>query len=243
MSETSTTPTGPNSGPHEPLYPAELLIELIIVLLTPLFLAVAGGDLAFARVAAAETLESYRAETHADLITIAKIIAFGLATLGSLSLSMDDGRSVPQILRLRSSANATDRSEHRNRATLDQSRKQHAAELPPEPEIDLAALAAADTHKRTAENLAKFAPQPPSPAPKSAQAATGAHQHHAATWAASFAQVARETAADLDSLPEDERRSAALWVEVLNDSAKAFMAGDIAPRPSPGDLAAMMRGA
>jgi hypothetical protein len=230
MSEANATPTGQKSG---------LLLNLIVTLLTPMFLAVAGGDLTLARAAAAETLDSYRAETHNDLITIAKIVAFGLATLGSLSLSMDDCRSVPQILRLRSNANATDRAEHRNRLTLDKSRAQQTAEPSPEPEIDTAALtaAAAEMQKLTAENLAKF--KRPCPAP----AITDAEMQYAATWAASAALVASETAASLDSLPPDERHGAAIWVNVLNDIAKDFMAGDIPPRPKPGDLAALMRGA
>jgi hypothetical protein len=230
MSETNTTPTGQKSGS---LHPAGLLLNLIVTLLTPMFLTVAGGDPEFARAAAAETLASYRAETHNDLITIAKIIAFGLATLGSLSLSMDDGRSLSQILRLRSNASATDRAEHRNRLALDKSRAQKAAQPPPEPEIDTAALAAAaaEMQKRAAENLANLTPQP------------DAERQYAATWAASAAQVASETAASLDSLPPDERRGAAIWVDVLNDIARDFMAGDIPPRTKPGDLAALLRGA
>ena len=195
-----------------------------------MFLSAAGGDLEFARLAAAETLKSYRADTHSDLITVAKIVAFGLATLGSLSLSMADDLPVTQILRLRANANATDRSEHRCRLALVQSRAQRPAALPPEPEpepeIDTAALtaAAADMQQRTAENLAKF----------SAPAATAAdhEKHYQATWAASAATVAAETAASLHSLPPEERRSAALWVEVLNDAAKEFMAGKIPPAPA-----------
>jgi hypothetical protein len=228
MSETNPTPTGQQSG---------LLATLIVILLTPMFLAVADGNLEFARAAAAETLASYRAETHSDLITIAKIIAFGLATLSSLSLSMDDALSVSQVLRLRGNATATDRAEHRNRQTLDKSRTQQAAEPPPEPQIDTAALtaAAAEMQKRTAENLANLTPQP--------TPTTDADRQYAATWAASAAQVARETATSLDSLPPDERHGAAIWVNVLNDIARDFMAGDIPPRTKPGDLGALMRGA
>jgi hypothetical protein len=233
MSEPTTTPPGPG-----PRHPAEVLFNLIVTLLTPMFLSAAGGNLQFARLAAAETVESYRADTDSDLITIAKIIAFGLATLGSLSLSMEDHLPVTQILRLRANANATDRSEHRCRLALEQNRSQQpAAQLPDrEPEIDQAALtaAAAEMQQRTTENLAKF----------STPAATAAdHQnHYAATWAASAATVAAETAASLPDLPPDERRSAAIWVEVLNDAAKEFMAGKIPPRPRPGDLDPLIRG-
>jgi hypothetical protein len=236
MSETTTAPPGP--GPRLPRHPAEVLLNLIVTLLTPMFLSAAGGDLQFARLAAAETLEAYRADTHSDLVTVAKIVAFGLATLGSLSLSMEDHLPVTQILRLRANANATDRSEHRCRLALEQNRSQQpAAPLPdPEPKIDQAALtaAAAEMQQRTAENLAKFS----TPAPTAADR----ENHYAATWAASAATVAAETAASLSSLPPDERRSAAMWVGVLNDAAKEFMAGKIPPRPAPGNLGALFRG-
>jgi hypothetical protein len=235
MSETTTATPGP--GPRLPRHPAEVLLSLIVTLLTPMFLSAAGGDLEFARLAAAETLESYRADTHSDLITVAKIIAFGLATLGSLSLSMADNLPVTQILRLRANANATDRSEHRCRLALEQNRSQQPVEPSPEPEpeIDAAALtaAAAEMQQRTAENLAKFAIP--------AATATDHEKHYQATWAASAATVAAETAASLPSLPPEERRSAAIWVEVLNDAAKEFMAGKIPPRPRPGDLNALIR--
>jgi hypothetical protein len=213
---------------------AEVLTNLIVILLTPMFLTGSGGDLVYASAAAAETLNSYRAETQADLITVAKIIAFGLATLGSLCLSMEDGRSVNQVLRLRSNANATDRSEFRNRNVLEQSRKQQAATPIPGPAIDTAALAATanELQKKTAENLAKCTPK----------AATGAEQRYAATWAASVAQVAAETAASLDGLPANERDSAALWVDVLNECAKDFTKNGVPPRPKPGDLASLFRG-
>ena len=50
---------------------------------------------------------------------MAKIIAFGLAALASLSRSMEDDLSISQMLRLRSNANASDRAEHRNRLALE----------------------------------------------------------------------------------------------------------------------------
>jgi hypothetical protein len=241
MSDTSP-PILPPSGPSNVQHPAELFLRLIITLLTPMFLASANGDLDFARAAAAHTLEAYRAQTHSDLITVAKIIAFGIATLGSLTLSMAEDLSVSQILRLRASANATDRSEHRNRLALTQER---AAPTPPEREIDEAALAAAAEvmKARTAENLARFSPPNPAPrAPPAHPDITDAEKQYQATWAASAATVAAETAASLPTLPPEERHSAAIWINVLNDIAKDFMDGNFPPRAKPGDLSAMMGG-
>jgi hypothetical protein len=219
--------------------PASLLFSLIVTLLTPMFLSAADGDLTMARLAAAETLNAYRAETHTDLITIAKIIAFGLATLGSLSLSMADDLSIAKILRLRASANATDRAEHRNRLLLDRAHKTHPTT---EPEIDHAALTAAvaETQQRTAANLAQLTPSAPVPPTRTV---TDDEQHYQATWAACTAAIAAETAASLPNLPPAERESAALWVEVLNSAANSFLTDGIPPRPKPGDLAAIMSGA
>src|SRR4051794_31851770 len=72
----------------QPQYPApddaDILVNLILTCLAPMFLTTVGGNINHARIAAAHTLDSYRAETRFDLIAIAQIIAFGLAALGSL---------------------------------------------------------------------------------------------------------------------------------------------------------------
>jgi hypothetical protein len=219
--------------------PADILLNILITLLTPMFLLAADGDLTFARLAAAETIDAYRAETHTDLITVAKIIAFGLTALASLCRSMEDDLTISQILRLRSNANAADRAEHRNRHILQQSRSEQAAvpRQDPEPDIDTAALtaAAADMQQRTIQHLARLAPQAPDPAPAT-QTATNAEQQYAASWAASAAAIAAETAATLPSLPPNERHSAAMWIEALNEAAADFMTVGIPPRLRPGDL-------
>jgi hypothetical protein len=231
-------------------HPAGVLMNLIITLLTPMFLAAAEGNLTFARQAALETLNAYRAETGSDLITVAKIIGFGLAALAALSLSMADDLPIPAMLRLHASANASDRAEHRNRQALaaelvgrDTSSREPPWErkpgtpTPPDPAIDEAALAAAaaDMQSRTAAHLAQFT----TPAPQPAASLTEAERRYQATWAASAAAIAAETAASLPTLPPQERESAALWINVLNETAKEFMAGNALPRPRPGDLAAM----
>jgi hypothetical protein len=161
---------------------------------------------------------------------------------------MAEDLPITQILRLRASANATDRSEHRNRLALNQPRPEQPTPRPPEQEIDEAALAAAAEamKARTAENLARFSTPKPTPAPQAPPATpdiTDAEQHYQATWAASAAAIAAETAASLPTLPPEERHSAAIWVNVLKDIAKDFMDGNFPPRAKPGDLAAIMRGA
>jgi hypothetical protein len=89
----------------------DTLINLLVTLLTPMFFAPTGGDIQFARIAALETIIGYQAQTGAGLIAVAKIIGFGIATLDSLSLSMNQDLEIPIILRLRGNANALGRAE------------------------------------------------------------------------------------------------------------------------------------
>jgi hypothetical protein len=84
---------------------------------------------------------------------------------------------------------------------------------------------------RTAENLARL---------NAAKSGPASSDEERLYQAASAAAIAAETAAALPTLPSGERASAAIWIDVLNECAKDFMAGDILPRPRPGDLSAMM---
>ena len=119
---TATTTAGPTAKP--PLWsnlavqPGDVLLHLIVTLLTPMFLGVSSGNPDFARMAALETVNSYRARSHSDLIAVASIVAFGLAAISSACLSMADEVSLAMTLRLRANANACDRSAARNRRAL-----------------------------------------------------------------------------------------------------------------------------
>jgi hypothetical protein len=105
---------------NTPLNPAEVFMHLIITYLTPMFLATAGGDVQYARMAATEAVKAYKAREHGDLLYIAQIIAFGLAILDSLNRSMADNLSVTQVLRLRSNAASLSRAAERcNRVLRD----------------------------------------------------------------------------------------------------------------------------
>ena len=95
---------------------------VVVSLLAPLFIGVTGGDIGMARMGAVQTINAYRAGSHSDLIAIAQIIAFGLAALGSLSLSMADDISLSMTLRLRGNANALNRSAEQNRRVLRENR-------------------------------------------------------------------------------------------------------------------------
>src|ERR1700722_13434922 len=106
-------------GPLLAVLPADILMNFIVTLLAPMFLTASGGDIGFASMAVLEAVNSYRVRTLGDLIAVAQVVAYGLAALGSLSLSMDDGIALPMILRLRGNANACTRSAEQNRRALE----------------------------------------------------------------------------------------------------------------------------
>ena len=112
--QTPRTDTAADLG----LDPGSILLNLVVTFLAPMFLPASGGNLGFARQAALHTVQDYQIEAHADLVTVAQIIAFGLAALGSLSLSMADNLSLSMTLRLRANANACNRSAAQNRQAL-----------------------------------------------------------------------------------------------------------------------------
>ena len=115
MTETTTT-IEPQAAAS--IHPADILLQFIVTLLAPMFLTASCGDIGFARLAATHTIEAYRARNPADLVAVAQILAFGLAALGSLSMSMADGISMSMTLRLRGNANACNRSAQQNRGAL-----------------------------------------------------------------------------------------------------------------------------
>jgi hypothetical protein len=133
MSETVAAATEPSRkeapAPDTAFHPVDVLLHVIATFLAPMFLTASGGDIGFARMAALETVNAYRVRGPADLIPIAQMIAFGLAALGSLSLSMADDLSLGMTLRLRGNANACDRSAERNRRVLRESEAPAVAPL------------------------------------------------------------------------------------------------------------------
>jgi hypothetical protein len=246
------------------LHPAEILIHVVVILLAPMFITAADGNIGLARRAALETINAYRVRNHASLMTVAKVIGFGLATLGSLSLSMTDDLSIPLILRLRGNANALDRSADRNERKLEASHP--AATEPSEPDYDEAEVRAqvAEAQRRAAEVRARSqapkprppepqAPEPPAAAPKRplqvqthtqpakptaapAAAPRPQAQPYSNLWAAAMAEVAAEEIAAAAHLPPAQRRDATERAAILSDTANALLSGQTLERPRPGDL-------
>jgi hypothetical protein len=232
MTETSATETEPprQATPDRvgKIHPADILMHLIVTLLMPMFLAASDGNLYYAHMAALETVTAYRTRNHVDLVAVAQIVAFGLAALGSLSLSLADELSLPMILRLRGNANACSRSaEHNRRAlkesqaarqALRQARTASAAAAPPyDPAYEAAVIAevaqtqqlVADAQAQVAEArlAASAAPPPASSTPPPAAAspappAAASPAPPAVTQAAASVTIPASAAAALQGAPQ-----------------------------------------
>lgn len=206
------------------LTPSDVLITLISSLLAPMFLVASNGDVALARLAALQTMDAYRVQHQADVIAVAQILAFGLAALGSLSLSMADDISMPMMLRLRGNANACNRSAEQNRRALQAS---HQASPVANPWPNQAPQAVPKAPAAPKAPVAEASPpsQASAPAQPAAPAAVAMteDQRHRAMWAAAFTEVAAEYTAELASLPPEERRAASTRADALASSANALL--------------------
>jgi hypothetical protein len=216
---------------------SNLVLELILIFLTPMFLYVSDGDLPRARQAAVETLNAYGARSVVGVVIAAKIIAYEIAALASLTQSLADDISPQLALRFRGNANSLDRSADRNRQLLEQQRTPAGAERLTE---ENAAAAVAEAQQRVQQAVAslrppvqpvgqpaaQFATQPPTaPMP---QPRTSDEQRRTA-WADAMAHVAAEFTADLDKLPPAERAKEMMRIRALTESASALVAGITSP--------------
>jgi hypothetical protein len=224
-----------------------VLLNLVLILLTPLFLAGADGDLALARTAAYETVAAYRVQHHVSLVRVARAIAFGLAALDSLGLSMRDDLPIPLILRLRGNANALNRSAERAEHGLAEAPCTAAEPRTPIGEAPIFADVAA-AQARAAAVRANLQDQeaPPQPAPASQPTppppapTTPPDQQNRTLWGAAMADIAAEFAAEAAHLPPNEHRTAALRAQILSTAANNLLCGASVPRPQPlGDLTGM----
>ncbi len=247
----SQTTTFPGPAPAIIRHPAQFLRNLIVTLLAPMFLGVTGGDPGLARMAAIETINAYRAQNLSDLIAIAQIIAYGLAALGSLSLSMADDVSLSMTLRLRGNANACTRSAEQNRRALapafDGDQSPYADAMPDEPETpDFIAEAAipagqdqfmddAAANMLAAESLARLLPPPPakiSPVPETA--APISEKRYQQMLAIALVKESGEITDSIPGLPPSERQAAILRAATLSGMASQVLMADGLPA-EPGD--------
>jgi hypothetical protein len=248
--------------------PGDRLLTRIAAVLAPMFLTAGAGDIEFARLAAMQTVNAYRARSQADLITIAQIIGCGLAALGSLGLSMTEDLSLSMILRLRGNAVALNRTVDHNRRALAASPTTEPT-TPPDPVYEATVQAnVAASQKLTAEAMLTLRkPQPPAAAlvapqavpvqpeatpvriarppvtPPAAPAIAPPISQRA--WqirlASAMSDVAAEFTADIANLPSEDRAIASRRAALLSSAATDVILGNIPPPMKPGDLAALMQ--
>jgi hypothetical protein len=222
--------------------PATNLINLLIALLAPMFLWSSCGDIRLAQIAAAQTLNDYGVANRLSLWTVAKIIAFDIATLSSLSQSMYEDISISLALRLRGNATSLDRSGDRSRRALDAARRSApaaAAEEPLEAQIARAEQMVRDAKTRVhaacspePETAADAAPPAAAPAPDAA--AQIPMQPPRPAWPDAVTAVAEAFSAGVDGLPPEER-----WGEMARIMAMAAAAADLAAGAAPPPVPAM----
>jgi hypothetical protein len=206
---------------------SNVFLDLIVAFLAPMFLAVTGGDINQARAAAIATVNAYRAETHADILTVAQIVAFGIAALGSLSLAMADDLSISLILRLRGNAVSASRAGEQCRRALASSPMRTTPDAVTKPYLDEATITAQLEQVRqqaAARTEPKPAPQqPPQPPPVSVKQPDA--QLHRDAWANAMMDVAAEMAAEMAHLPPAGRRTASIQAAALSSVASELFAG------------------
>jgi len=225
--------TIPSPGTGSRRRTADYLKDIIVAFLTPMFLWSCDGDPGLARLAAAETLDEFGITGHRGLITAARIIAFELAAISSLSLSMADDIPPTLALRLRGNANSLDRAAERNRRVLEAD--QRTAKAIP---VDVKAVAAsvAETQKliRTATAHMQATPssaRPPEPQPVQQGRSSDNQTLWNTAWAQAMTDVAAEFTADLSKLPPAEQARERSRIAVLLEAATALASGTPATFP------------
>jgi hypothetical protein len=237
MTETTTSIKAPTEAIAAPanlrILPCDILLHLVVTLLAPMFLIDIDGDIKFARMAALETLNAYRARNHMDLIAIAQIVASGLAALGSLSLSMGDDLSLSMVLRLRGNAVALNRAAEQNRRVL---REPNARSAPrPKANHDFdeyyaepAKVTHAATPKRAEPPMQ--AATPPALPISTASETMVAQQQQEAIWAAAAGKAGPNAASPMH-LPPTERKTTTMRAAALNSCASDLLSGNHAAGP------------
>lgn len=108
-----------------------IFLDTIVAGVLHWLLPAAHGNEAAAREAAINLLTSYNVETEQELRLAAEITSHSLSALDSLARSTNPGLSLNAVLRLRLSANASQRSKNQCQRTLDLLRKERAPKAEP----------------------------------------------------------------------------------------------------------------
>ncbi len=128
------------SMPTPPLRPtatsislSSVILQTILGRLAVLFLTGAGGDVAAARQAAVEMLDSFAPQTVHELRLAAEIISFSFHALEALAQAADPLLPPTRVLRLRGSAVSLSRDAHKSQRRLEQLQQARRAGVPIHP--------------------------------------------------------------------------------------------------------------
>ncbi len=235
----------PQAAPHADPKPARHadapLLSCLLGLLTPLLMTAGLTDVALARRAAAEAIAAYRAAGADQLVSIAQIVGFALASLDNLRLSATPEQSVSMTLRLRGNANALNRAAQQATATLAVQRQDAPGMDLPAPDLPAPDLPAPDLPAMDAPAMDAPEPVPPDathavrPPPAANLMADHAEpaapslpteQRRRLAWADAMAGVAAECSRSLASLAPAQRRAEMIRIGALNATAQRLRRPD-----------------
>ena len=206
----------------------DFMLGFVLSLLTPFLAAGSITDPALIRLAAAETIAAYTASgsdrpTPDRLIGIVQAVAFALASVDSLRLSLPPDLSLPMKLRLRGNANALHRSSQYNASAPHRSSRRTTATPdaaprdtePPDPAAVLAALETATIEVRKAQ-----AAQPTQ---------TLTDRQIDLNWAGAMTDIAAEFTTELAQMPPAQRRTHLARIGALSTIATTLGTGEAPP--------------
>jgi hypothetical protein len=204
----------------EPAQTEDPFLAFLLTILTPLL---ASASLTDATRAAKQALAAYNTNAADQLLTIAQIVGFALASLDNLALSAAPDLSLSMKLKLRGNANALNRSTQRSTTALEAQRHQNPVET-----SDVAATEAeaqAETQALAALEQARTELRKPEPAAQS-------DQDRKNTWASAMTDVAAECSRNLANLPPRQRRAEVLRITALSNTARHLARGGATPSKS-----------
>ena len=237
--------------------PADVLMQFILGLLTPFLMTGSITDPALARRAAAQAIAAHQAGGPDQPLMLAQIVAFALASLDTLRLSLPPELSLSMKLKLRGNAGALNRASQQAAAAL-QSRRQATMPPPevgppaelappevaspgePDPAETLAALKAARAELQDRAQAADLPAAAPAAAPATAPAAADLPSATPAPapiatpaadreWASAMTDVAADYAAELDAMPPEQRGAHLARIGALTKVATLLGRGQAPP--------------
>jgi hypothetical protein len=211
----------------------DALREIVLGRLVPLLTTGTGADITLARRAAEQAIEDHRSQTPGQLITASQVTAFALAALDTLRLSMANDLPLATTLKLRGAATGLNRAALDAGKSLERARRM-ADHAPNDWALNDWALN--DWTLTEWGTGASDAPTPPDapeapepPAPEPVPDTLPVAEQNRRHWANAMVTAAAELKARAGQVPPAQRKSDALWMEVLADVAGELRQPNSAP--------------